>query len=63
MRLMIECCRTGHLIPTGIDTDERSFEMLSIVTAKTYCAYCRRYHLWSKEDVCFDNFAAVAIRH
>jgi hypothetical protein len=63
MRLMIECSRTGRLIPTGIDTDERSFEMLPIVTAKTYCAYCRRYHVWSKEKVCFDQFAAEAIAH
>jgi hypothetical protein len=54
MRLMIECSRTGHLISTGIETDTRSFEMLPIVTSKTYCPYCRRHHRWSKEDICFD---------
>jgi len=63
MRLMIECSRTGRLIPTGIDTDERSFEMLPIVTAKTYCPYCRRLHRWSKEDVCVDQVTAETIAH
>jgi hypothetical protein len=63
MRLMIECFRTGHLIPTGIDTDERSLEMLPIVTAKTYCPYCRRNHRWSKADACFDQLPAKAIAH
>ena len=63
MLLMIECSRTGRLISTGIETDVRSFEMLPIVTAKTYCAYCRRYHRWSKEDLCFDQFTAEAVTH
>ena len=63
MHLMIECSRTGHLIPTGIETDVRTFEMLPIVTAQKYCAYCRRYHRWSKEDACFDQITAEAVTH
>ena len=58
MLLMIECSRTGRLISTGIETDVRSFEML-----QTYCAYCRRYHRWSKEDACFDQITAEAVTH
>ena len=63
MRLMIECSRTGRRIPTGVETDLYNFEMLPIVTAKTYCPYCRRHHRWSKADVCFDEFIAEAIAH
>jgi hypothetical protein len=60
---MIECSPTGRLIPTGIETDVRSFEALPSVTAKTYCSYCRRYHQWAKADVCFDEFTAETIAH
>jgi hypothetical protein len=63
LKLMIECSRTGHLIPTGIETDARSFAMLPNVTTETFCAYCRRHHRWSKDDVCFDQFTAEPIAH
>ena len=52
LKLMIECSRTGHVIPTGIETDERSFAALPAFNAKTYCPYCKHLHRWSKEDVC-----------
>jgi hypothetical protein len=29
LKLMIECSRTGRLIETGIETDRRSFQMLT----------------------------------
>jgi hypothetical protein len=63
LRIMIECSRTGQLIATGIETDEASFAMLPNVTTETYCAHCRRYHRWSKDDVCLDPFTAEAIVH
>jgi hypothetical protein len=63
MRLMIECARTGQLIPTGVETDLRSFDMLPIVTATTYCPHCRSQHLWSRDDVCFGELSAEAMAH
>ena len=51
LKLMIECSRTGHTIPTGIETDERTFSTLPYFEAKTYCPYRKRLHSWSKTDV------------
>ena len=51
LNMMIECARTGRLIPTGITTDLQSFNSFTDFEAKTYCAYCRRYHYWSKQHV------------
>jgi hypothetical protein len=61
LQLMIECSRTGHTIPTGIETDSKSFAALGEFEAKTYCPYCKHLHRWSKADVCLDvpNFKAV----
>jgi len=53
--LMIECSRTGRPISTGIATDMQSFAALKAFQAKTFCPYCRRYHLWSKDDVSIDD--------
>ena len=52
MQIMIECFRTGRVIPTGIDIDQRSFSTLGNFEAKTYCPHCKRLHFWSKADVC-----------
>jgi hypothetical protein len=55
LKLMIECSRTGHIIPTGIETDTRSFSVLTDFEAKTYCPYCKALHRWSKRDVCLTS--------
>jgi hypothetical protein len=57
LKLMIECSRTGRLISTGIETDDRSFACLSEFQAKTFCPYCNRNHFWSKNEVCFERDA------
>ena len=51
LKLMIECARTGRLIPTGITTDMQSFHAFTDFEAKTYCPYCRRNHFWSKKAI------------
>ena len=52
LKLMIECSRTGHMIPTGIETDAQSFAVLPKVQSETYCQHCQRLHRWSKVNVC-----------
>jgi hypothetical protein len=52
MKFMIECSRTGRSISTGIETDAQTFAALKPFETKTFCPHCRKYHLWSKEDVC-----------
>jgi hypothetical protein len=61
LQIMIECWRTGHTIPTGIETDAKTFEGLPDFEAQTYCAYCKRNHRWSKSDACLHkpNLKAV----
>ena len=54
LKLMIECSRTGRLVETGIETDRRSFQSLADFQAKTFCPYCNRHHVWSKEEVCVE---------
>ena len=60
LKLMIECSHTGHVIPTGVETDMRSFAGLADFEAKTYCPHCRRLHRWSKDDVCLTPSAFYA---
>ena len=52
LQVMIECWRTGHTIPTGIETDAKSFEALGDFEATAFCPYCQRMHRWSKSDAC-----------
>jgi hypothetical protein len=63
LKLMIECSRTGRQISTGIETDTRSFLALKKFQANTFCPYCQRYHLWSKNDVCVDTSDSELWRH
>ena len=49
--VMIHCLRTGQLIPTGVSTDELSFESLPDVPAKlAECPACGESHVWSKKS-------------
>lgn len=57
LTLMIECSRTGRLIPTGIETDANSFACLGTFQAKTFCPYCNRNHFWSKNEICVEKDA------
>jgi hypothetical protein len=61
LKLMIECSRTGHVIPTGIETDEDTFSVLPDVIARTYCPYCKRLHRWSKADICLTTAKVLAV--
>lgn len=49
--VMIHCLHTGRLVPTGIKTDEVSFESLpEVLTILKVCPACRGSHAWSKKS-------------
>jgi hypothetical protein len=59
LQLMIECSRTGRLIPTGIETDAVTYASLPRFEAKTFCPYCRRNHSWSKRDASIGRYSCT----
>jgi hypothetical protein len=49
--VMIHCLNTGRLVPTGVRTDEKSFEALpAIPTRLERCPACGKSHMWSKPN-------------
>jgi hypothetical protein len=44
--LMIKCPATGRDIPTGIETDRRTFADMPVFFSRTYCLFCRTNHEW-----------------
>lgn len=48
--LLITCPVTGKEFATGIETDERSFDLLPDTVARSLCPHCGREHCWSKAD-------------
>jgi hypothetical protein len=47
--VMIRCPKTGQDVPTGIDTDSRTFSDLPSALARAYCPHCGRNHMWARE--------------
>jgi hypothetical protein len=48
--LMITCPVTGKEFSTGIETDERSLDLISDAVAQSLCPHCGDRHQWSKFD-------------
>lgn len=49
--VMIHCLRSGRLVPTGVRTDEVSFESLPDVPSLLKpCPACDSSHVWSKRS-------------
>jgi hypothetical protein len=49
--VMIHCLHTGRLVPTGVKTDEVSFEKLPEVPATlNVCPACGSSHVWSRKS-------------
>jgi len=44
--VMIRCPRTGRAVPTGIETDARSFAALPDKPVKSRCPVCGSVHVW-----------------
>jgi endogenous inhibitor of DNA gyrase (YacG/DUF329 family) len=47
--VMIRCPKTGQDVPTGIDTDFRTFSGLPTTLARAHCPHCGRNHTWNKD--------------
>ena len=48
--LLIKCPVTGREFSTGIETDERSLELIPDTVAQSPCPHCGSDHAWSKFD-------------
>ena len=48
--LLIKCPVTGREFSTGIETDERSLELIPDTVAQSPCPHCGNDHAWSKFD-------------
>jgi hypothetical protein len=46
----ITCPQTGGQIPTGIETDEATFQRLPDTPSHLQCPHCGQIHTWSKAD-------------
>lgn len=48
--LMIRCPQTGQHIPTGIETDDQSFQNMPDVIVYTSCPHCWVDHAWWPDE-------------
>jgi hypothetical protein len=46
--LMVTCPETGKEFSTGIETDERSLDLIPTTVAQALCPHCGVSHSWSK---------------
>ena len=44
--VMITCPQTGRAVPTGIETDAKTFSQLPDVVSKSKCPECGLVHVW-----------------
>jgi len=58
--LLIKCPVTGKEFSTGIETDERSFELIPNTVAQALCPHCGNDHAWSKFDARLSEDGAAA---
>jgi hypothetical protein len=52
--VMITCPTTGHLVPTGIETDPASIALIPPVNTHLTCPACDHNHVWSILGAKFD---------
>jgi len=48
--LVITCPVTGKEFSTGIETDEKSLDLIPFTVAQAFCPHCGSDHAWSKTD-------------
>jgi len=48
--LAIRCPQTGQDIPTGIETDDQSFQSMPDVMVYTRCPHCGVDHAWWPDE-------------
>lgn len=48
-RILLICPSTGRRLDTGIRLPHKVFEAYRPKNAKSFCPYCHRTHVWSKE--------------
>jgi predicted RNA-binding Zn-ribbon protein involved in translation (DUF1610 family) len=48
--VMITCPSTGRAVPTGIETDQRSFNDLPDTLSKSKCPHCGAEHVWRARE-------------
>lgn len=48
--VMIRCPVTGHVISTGLEASELSFNHSPVFFSRTFCPVCRRDHQWFATD-------------
>jgi hypothetical protein len=53
--LMILCPKSGQPIPTGIETDELSFQQIPDVLSRARCPVCGLDHAWWKREAWLAN--------
>jgi hypothetical protein len=58
--LVITCPVTGKEFSTGIETDERSLELIPDTMAQSVCPHCGSEHAWSKFDARLSETAPSA---
>jgi endogenous inhibitor of DNA gyrase (YacG/DUF329 family) len=44
--VMITCPTTGRAVPTGIETDQQSFDALPDTLSRSKCPHCGAEHVW-----------------
>ncbi len=47
---MIRCPVTGREFSTGIETDQRSLDLIPETVTQSLCPHCGTHHAWSKLD-------------
>jgi hypothetical protein len=53
--VMVKCPQTGRAIPTGIETDQESFQRCTVFFARTRCPICCTEHAWFAREAWVDE--------
>lgn len=54
-RIILNCPSTGRRLDTGIRLPRKVFESYLPKNAKSFCPYCHRTHVWSKQLMELDD--------
>ena len=60
--LVIRCPRTGHEVPTGIETDGETLQNMPDILAYTRCPHCGIDHAWWPDEAWL-TIGCLAKRH
>lgn len=59
--VMIRCPNTGRDVPTGIDTDQASFDRAPDVLSHSRCPICGLEHSWWKRETHLNEAGGLPI--